>query len=96
VGAGFIAAVADPQTHHLHLSLLRDPHGRRRIRWPELRDRAWADGPDALSANERRLLLGDSASLRWLHQQIWIGDEPARAAAWGAPSKPHEHIPVAA
>lgn len=96
VGAGFIAAVADPQTHHLHLSLLRDPHGRRRIRWPELRDRAWADGPDALSANERRLLLGDSASLSWLHQQIWIGVEPARAAAWGAPSKSNEHIPVAA
>jgi len=96
VGAGFIAAVADPQTHHLHLSLLRDPHGRRRIRWPELRDRAWADGPDALSANERRLLLGDSASLSWLHQQIWIGDEPARAAAWGAPSKSNEHIPAAA
>ncbi len=94
VGAGFIAAVADPQTHHLHLSLLRDPHGRRRIRWPELRDRAWADGPDALSANECRLLLGDSTSLRWLHQQIWIGADPARAAAWGVAS--NEPVTVAA
>jgi len=50
-----------------------------------LRDRAWEQGPAALNANERRLLLGDSASLSWLHRQIWSGAEPERAAAWGVP-----------
>ncbi len=94
VGAGFIAAVADPQTHHLHLSLLRDPHGQHRMRWLALRDRAWEQGPGALSADEQRRLLGDSASLRWLHQQIWIGADPARAAAWGVAS--NESVTVAA
>ena len=85
VGSGFLAAVVDPQVHFLHLNLLRDPRGVRRPRRPDLRDRAWEQGPAALNANERRLLLGDSASLSWLHRQIWSGGEPERAAAWGVP-----------
>jgi len=38
---------------------------------PDLRERALRVGPAGLTEDERRTLLGDPSSLRWLHREAW-------------------------
>jgi membrane glycosyltransferase len=38
---------------------------------PDLRERALRVGPAGLSESERRTLLSDPSSLRWLHREAW-------------------------
>ena len=88
---GFKRAVVDPCVHALHLSFLRKERkfspsvlGRRQ----EIREKALNYGPDILSASEKRELLCDPASLRALHEAVWMISDAASAGKWGLASTP--------
>ncbi len=83
---GFARAVADPGTNAAHTWLLRGP---RKLK-PELREqrdalalRARDAGPDALTPEEKRLLLSDAPCMQGLHEAVWRLGDPAAAARWG-------------
>ncbi len=87
---GFVRAVVDPLTNALHAAFLRGP---RRLA-PRLRSaqralalRASVLGPDALTRDERRLLLSDAACLHDLHAAVWRLDDADRAMRWGIPAE---------
>ena len=50
-----------------------------------LLDRALAEGPEALAARERRILLLDPDLIDALHDAVWGLPERERAARWGRP-----------
>jgi membrane glycosyltransferase len=84
--SGFVRAALDPGVNALHCALL----GRSRSLKPSIRavrrgfvDRALADGPAALEARQRKLLLYDPDMLTELHYGVWELADPARAARWG-------------
>jgi membrane glycosyltransferase len=83
---GFVRAVVDPLTNALHAASLRGP----RLLAPRLRAarralavRAPAVGPDALTQDERRLLLSDAVCLRDLHAAVWRLEDADLAERWG-------------
>jgi membrane glycosyltransferase len=85
---GFVRAVVDPAVNALHRAFL----GRRRSLRPSIRaarralvERALAEGPAALGARERRILLGDPDTTDDLHRRVWALAERERAARWGRP-----------
>jgi len=89
--AGFARAVVDPLVNALHTALLRGP----RSLAPSLRasrlalaERALAEGPDALRAPERRILLSDAASLLELHDRVWRLERGEAALRWQVPPAP--------
>ena len=93
---GFAAAVLDPRLHLLHLARLP----RRRVIPPataaaleELVARALAEGPDALDAAERSLLLRHRAPLARLHAELWR-QRPAARARWASPAPAAAAAPV--
>lgn len=83
---GFTDAIVDPRIHALHLGLLRKTAGPLRAgarRWETLRHKALLQGPDALSRREKLILLGDPASMRLLHTEVWMLADAELAARWG-------------
>ncbi|MBN2124924.1 MAG: glucans biosynthesis glucosyltransferase MdoH [Deltaproteobacteria bacterium] len=83
---GFVLAVVDPNVNVLHRVLL----GKRRRTSPSiaerrrrLRDRALSLGPGALSAREKKELLGDPQGLLELHRRVWEITDPGLARTWG-------------
>src|SRR5262249_7162052 len=85
---GFVRAVVDPFVNALHRALL----GRRRSQRATIRaaraalvERALADGPEALAARQRRILLLDPDATDALHEAVWELPERERAARWGRP-----------
>ncbi|MBN2466647.1 MAG: glucans biosynthesis glucosyltransferase MdoH [Deltaproteobacteria bacterium] len=85
---GFSRAVVDPRINALHLDLLRHKRkvsegvARRR---QGLGDKALRDGPESLSAAEKRELLYDPAVMRDLHKKVWEITDPRLAGIWGLP-----------
>jgi membrane glycosyltransferase len=86
---GFVRAVVDPTVNALHRAL----RGIRRSLKPSIRservacfERALAEGPDALSAAEKRVLLSDAELMGALHRRVWQLADGARAARWGVAS----------
>lgn len=85
---GFVRAVVDPFLNALHRALRGEP---RRLRpsiaaaRAELLARALAGGPTALSARERRILLGDPDLVDRLHAAVWAtpGAGAGADTAWG-------------
>ncbi len=85
---GFVRVAVDPYANAWHRALLAAP---RRVR-PSIRafrigllQRALREGPNALSARERRMLLYDPDCVDLLHRSVWaLGDDDA-AARWGRP-----------
>jgi membrane glycosyltransferase len=82
---GFIRAAVDPTVNALHRAL----RGIRRSLKPSIRqqrrallERALGDGPGALDAAERRVLLSDAELMGALHRQVWQLPD-ARARLWG-------------
>ena len=82
---GFVRAVVDPFVNALHRALL----GRRRslraehprTRAPRSIARSLAEGPQALSPRERRVLLHDPDAVDALHERVWaLADRAARRA----------------
>jgi len=86
---GLVRAVVDPTANALHRAL----RGVRRSFKPSIRDerralvaRALAEGPAALSVDEKRVLLSDADLMGVLHRQVWQLSDAAQAARWGIPS----------
>jgi membrane glycosyltransferase len=85
---GFVRAAVDPFVHAVHRARL----GRRRrastgvtSQRRELLARVLANGPTALPARERRMLLTDPEMVDRLHTAVWALPEAERAARWGRP-----------
>ena len=81
----FVRAVADPVPYAVHRALLA---GERSFT-PALRGtrdalvaRALAEGPGALGARERAVVLADPRALDELHRRVWADPDPARAVRW--------------
>jgi membrane glycosyltransferase len=85
---GFVRAVVDPYVNAVHRALLR---GRRRLgeavrsERRALIERALSDGPGALAAHERRVLLLDPDATDELHERVWAIQDRELAARWGRP-----------
>jgi membrane glycosyltransferase len=83
---GFTRAVVDPRTHALHCSLAPQSRpGRAGVVASRrtLALRALEQGPAALGARERRVLLRDPQVLSELHDAVWCLPERDGARAWG-------------
>ena len=85
---GFVRAIVDPLVNALHRWTLR---GARRLR-PSIREtrrklveRVLTDGPQSLTARERRIVLLDSPAVEELHRRVWALGDPDRARRWGRP-----------
>jgi membrane glycosyltransferase len=77
----FVQALTDPYVNALHLSLLpeREPPGKRRRHYLEgLIHQLEEEGPDSLSAAQKRDLIADPETLLRLHALFW-----SRIAGWG-------------
>ncbi len=86
--SGFVRAIVDPFAHALHRAILRAP---RRVS-DEVRtarsaavERALRDGPEALTAAQRRTLLLDPDVVDSLHEAVWALEDRPQAARWGRP-----------
>ena len=85
---GFVRAAVDPYVNALHCALQR---GERRLRASIERERrgwlerALAEGPGALTSQERRVLLSDPELAAELHRRIWELEDDDQAAQWGRP-----------
>jgi membrane glycosyltransferase len=72
--AGLVQAALDPRINSIHVSLL---HERQRVpirtheHMTALCDQLLRNGPTALSAQEKRLLLWDADSMLTLHRKLW-------------------------
>jgi membrane glycosyltransferase len=83
---GFVRAVVDPVVNAVHCALLGGTRGGKpglRAARRALVTRALEGGPEALSADERRLLLADVEPMIDLHRGVWQLSDPARASRWG-------------
>jgi membrane glycosyltransferase len=90
------AAIADPYLTGLHVALLEraqlDPTTRAAMKnlskgqnpIEELRERFLREGPSALSAKEKVLVLSDLNSARWLHREVWARPLHLLAEPWKA------------
>jgi membrane glycosyltransferase len=85
---GFVRAVVDPVVNAVHCALLGGTRGGRpglRAARAALVERALDEGPDALSTDERRVLLADVEPMIALHRGVWQLADGALAARWGVP-----------
>ena len=85
---GFVRAAVDPHVNAVHRALLGPRRSLRatiRAARRALLDRALAEGPEALAARERRILLLDPDLTDALHDAVWGLPERERAARWGRP-----------
>ncbi len=87
-------AVLDPYVNAIHVSLLREKQlnpeyrqalaalgvGKPEVR--ELGEKMLSKGPEAISGQEKILLLSDADVMSWLHRQAWIRSSDALAAWW--------------
>jgi membrane glycosyltransferase len=92
--ASIAEAVLDPYVNAIHVSLLREKRlnpeyqealiqlgvGRPEVR--ELGERLLGKGPEAISANEKILVLSDAEVMSWLHRQAWIRPSDSLASWW--------------
>ncbi len=92
--ASIAEAVLDPYVNAIHVSLLREKQlnpeyrealmklgvGRPEVR--ELGEKLLAQGPEALSKDEKMLVLSDADVVPWLHRQAWIRPSKAIAGWW--------------
>jgi membrane glycosyltransferase len=91
--ASLAEAVLDPYVNAIHVSLLREKRlnpeyrdalarigvGRPEVR--ELGEKLLVQGPDALNAREKLLILSDGDVMPWLHRQAWVRPG-AKLADW--------------
>jgi membrane glycosyltransferase len=98
--ASIAEAVLDPYVNAIHVSLLREKQlnpeyrealmklgvGRPEVR--ELGEKLLGQGPEALTTDEKVLVLSDADVVPWLHRQAWIRPSKTLSAWWqGAISK---------
>jgi membrane glycosyltransferase len=85
---GFVRAAVDPYVNALHRALIGPRRALRasiRAAREALLERALAEGPAALSARQRRILLRDPDLTNALHERVWALADRVRAARWGRP-----------
>jgi membrane glycosyltransferase len=89
-------AILDPYVNAIHVSLLREKQlnpeyrdalaklgvGRPEVR--ELAEKLLGQGPEALTTDEKMLILSDAEIVPWLHRQAWIRPSKALATWWQA------------
>lgn len=82
--AGWLRALLDPETHGLHLSLLRKRRQSEQTRryFGALCRRLLDRGPQHLCVAEKMSLLRDYESMRWLRWQLQVAPRPGWAADW--------------
>jgi membrane glycosyltransferase len=94
--ASIAEAVLDPYVNAIHVSLLREKQlnpeyrealtklgvGRPEVR--ELGEKLLGKGPEALSVQEKMLVLSDADVVPWLHRQAWIRPSKELAGWWQA------------
>jgi membrane glycosyltransferase len=88
---GFVRVAVDPYANAIHRALVGHRRSlRERIRKAReaLLARALADGPEALTPAERRVLLLDPAATDALHERLWALADRTSAARWGRPGAP--------
>jgi membrane glycosyltransferase len=93
--AGFVRGIVDPYVNAIHRAFLRAPRqldDDLRATRRALVDRGVLEGPEALDAAERRVLLLDPDAVDALHERVWALEGQARAARWG---RPGERAPAA-
>lgn len=87
-------AVLDPYVNAIHVSLLREKQlnpeyrealtklgvGKPEVR--ELAEKLLGQGPEALTASEKMVVLSDADIVPWLHRQAWIRPSKALAVWW--------------
>ncbi|MDD3180641.1 MAG: glucans biosynthesis glucosyltransferase MdoH [Opitutaceae bacterium] len=80
---GLLQAVLDPYVNAVHISFLRQRLGSFAVRryFLDLRRRLLVEGPEKLTAREKKALLMDAESMIWLHEQLWKMP-PAELAEW--------------
>jgi membrane glycosyltransferase len=82
---GLVRAAVDPFANALRVALARGKRSRRasvQASRAALMERALAEGPAALEARQRTILLSDPECAAELHRRVWQLPED-RAAAWG-------------
>jgi membrane glycosyltransferase len=92
--ASLAEAVLDPYVNAIHVSLLRekrlnpqyqDALARLETGQPvtrELGERLLGKGPEALSVQEKIIVLSDADVMSWLHRQAWVRSNEALASWW--------------
>jgi membrane glycosyltransferase len=94
--AGIAEAVLDPYVNAIHVSLLREKRlnpeysealtklgvGKPEVR--ELGERMLTKGVDAITEQEKILVLSDAEVMSWLHRQTWIRSSETLADWWQA------------
>src|ERR1051325_2659737 len=92
--ASIAEAVLDPYVNAIHVSLLREKRlnpaynealtklgvGTERVR--ALAEKLLINGPDALSPEEKMLVLSDADVMPWMHRQAWIRSGKSLAGWW--------------
>ena len=84
-GKGFLRAVVIPRIFSLHITLSyhkRHNSPEKNERLEQLIKKALADGPGALSTQEKTAILSDPRCMRHLHRAVWKLDHE-RALLWG-------------
>ncbi|MCU0595680.1 MAG: glucans biosynthesis glucosyltransferase MdoH [Desulfobacterota bacterium] len=84
---GFVKAIINPVVNAVHLGLLRG----KRSRWTPaiasgragLIEKAFSQGPRALSPKEKRIILYDPLLLQELHRRVWETADEGIARLWG-------------
>ncbi|HKA28353.1 MAG TPA: glucans biosynthesis glucosyltransferase MdoH [Candidatus Binatia bacterium] len=85
---GFVRGIVDPYVNAIHRAFLRAPRHLDddvRATRQALVDRGVGEGPEALGAAERRVLLLDPDAVDALHERVWALEDRDRAARWGRP-----------
>ena len=88
--AGFVRGIVDPYVNAIHRAFLRAPRhldDDLRATRRALVDRGVLEGPEALGAAERRVLLLDPDAVDALHERVWALEDRGRAARWGRPGE---------
>jgi membrane glycosyltransferase len=92
--ASIAEAVLDPYVNAIHVSLLREKQlnpaygealAKLGIGTPEVRalgEKLLSQGPKALNAHEKILVLSDGEVMPWLHRQAWIRSGKTLAVWW--------------
>ena len=92
--ASIAEAVLDPYVNAIHVSLLREKRlnpaysealakigvGKPEVR--ELGEKLLVQGPEALTAREKILVLSDADVMPWMHRQAWIRSGKSLATWW--------------
>jgi membrane glycosyltransferase len=92
--ASIAEAVLDPYVNAIHVSLLREKRlnpeyrealarlgvGRPEVR--ELGEKMLSQGPEAITAQEKILVLSDAEVMSWLHRQAWVRPGATLGSWW--------------